>query len=112
MAVALHKGSCQCGAVTFEVEVDLSATKTCNCSRCQRLGAVWGYTGLDKLRIISGEEKLTTYTFNRHKGRHMFCRTCGIEPFALGSIAVVNANCLENVNPRDLPSVHVDGRAT
>jgi hypothetical protein len=62
--------------------------------------------------MLAGEENLTTYTFNRHKGRHMFCRTCGIEPFALGSIAVINANCLDGVDPRSLNSEHVDGRAT
>ena len=105
-------GSCQCGAVTFEVDLDLETTRTCNCSRCQRLGAVWGYTTADKLNILSGESELTTYTFNRHVGRHMFCRTCGIEPCAVGSIAVVNANCLDGVDPRALNPEHADGRST
>jgi len=111
MGENLYRGSCQCGAVTFEAELDLAVTRTCNCSRCQRLGAVWGYTSLDKLRILSGEDNLTTFTFNRHQGRHMFCRTCGIEPFAMGSIAVVNANCLDGVDPRSLSPEHADGRS-
>jgi hypothetical protein len=106
-----HTGSCQCGAVTFEAEVDLDKTRTCNCSRCQRLGAVWGYTSLEKLKILSGEENLATFTFNRHVGKHRFCKTCGIEPFATGTIAVINANCLDGVNPRELNSVHADGRS-
>jgi len=111
MAEQLYRGSCQCGEVTFEAEVDLGVTRTCNCSRCQRLGAVWGYTSLDKLRILSGEGQLTVFTFNRHQGRHMFCKVCGVEGFALGSIAVVNANCLDGVDPRALTPVHADGRA-
>jgi hypothetical protein len=112
MSEQLYTGSCQCGAVRFETEVNLDKTTTCNCSRCQRLGAVWAYTAVEKLRILAGEENLTTYTFNRHKGRHMFCKTCGIEAFALGSIAVVNANCLDGVDPRSLKSERADGRAT
>lgn len=106
-----YTGSCQCGAVTFEVEVDLDKTRTCNCSRCQRLGAVWGYTATDKLKILSGEDALTTFTFNRHKGQHRFCSICGIQPFAVGSIAVINANCLDDVDPRALKPEHVDGRS-
>ncbi|HVY24675.1 MAG TPA: GFA family protein [Steroidobacteraceae bacterium] len=106
-----YTGSCQCGAVKFEVDVDLDTTRTCNCSRCQRLGAVWGYTSLDKLKILSGEENLTTFTFNRHVGKHRFCKTCGIQCFATGSIAVVNANCLDGIDPRALKPVHADGRS-
>lgn len=111
MAERRYTGSCQCGAVTFEVDVDLDTTRTCNCSRCQRLGAVWGYTSLDKLNVLSGEDVLTTFTFNRHKGRHRFCSICGIQPFAVGSIAVINANCLDDVDPRALTPEHADGRA-
>ena len=112
MSEQLYTGSCQCGAVAIEVLLDLEKTRTCNCSRCQRLGAVWGYTTLDKLKILKGEDQLTTFTFNRHKGQHKFCKRCGIEPFALGSIAVVNANCLDGIDPRALMSEHVDGRST
>jgi hypothetical protein len=111
MSERLYTGSCQCGAVKFETEVDLDKTRTCNCSRCQRLGAVWGYTSLEKLRIVTGEANLTTYTFNRHKGRHMFCKTCGIEAFAIGSIAVINVNCLDGIDPRKLTPEHADGRS-
>ncbi len=52
MAERLYTGACQCGAVAIEVTVDLDKTRTCNCSRCQRLGAVWGYTTLDKLKVL------------------------------------------------------------
>jgi len=72
---------------------------------------VWGYTAIDKLKITAGEDNLTVYTFNRHMGRHMFCKTCGIEGFALGTIAVVNVNCLDDVDPRALSSEHADGRS-
>ena len=111
MAEQRYSGSCQCGGVKFEVDVNLAVTRTCNCSRCQRLGAVWAYTEIDKLRILTGQDLLTTYTFNQHRGRHMFCKVCGIKGFAVGSIAVINANCLDGVDPRALTPEHADGAA-
>ena len=109
MSERRYTGSCQCKAVTFEVQIDLELTRTCNCSRCQRLGAIWGYTSLEKLKVLTGEESLTTFTFNRHRGKHRFCKVCGIEPFAVGSIAVINANCLDGT--RALKPEHADGRS-
>ena len=34
----LHKGSCHCGKVAFEVETDLDQVVSCNCSHCRRKG--------------------------------------------------------------------------
>lgn len=63
-------------------------------------GAVWGYTSAEKLRVLKREDQLTTFTFNRHRGQHKFCKVCGIQPFAVGSIAVINVNCLEGIDPK------------
>lgn len=32
----MHKGSCLCGAVTFEIEGDLRAPDACHCSKCRK----------------------------------------------------------------------------
>lgn len=32
----MHKGSCLCGAVKFEVEGSLSAVEGCHCSMCRK----------------------------------------------------------------------------
>jgi hypothetical protein len=117
MATQHYVGSCHCGAVAFEADVDLDRTITCNCSRCQRLGAVLAFAPRAALAIKSGEDALTEYTFNRHKIRHFFCKTCGIEPFAFADApdgspgAAVNVNCLDGVNPRGLTSHAFDGRS-
>jgi len=112
-----YTGSCQCGAVSYEVEADLSNTITCNCSRCQRLGLVLAFAPRDKFEPKSGEDNLTEYLFNRKQVRHLFCKTCGVESFAYGQmpdgspVAAINVNCLEGVDPRALESSHVDGRS-
>ena len=84
MSVEHHTGSCQCGAVAYEVDVDISAPIVCNCSRCRRLGSVLAFAPRDAFRLLRGEDALTEYTFNRQVIRHRFCRVCGIEPFAYG----------------------------
>ncbi|MFZ1244960.1 MAG: GFA family protein, partial [Azonexus sp.] len=36
----IYKGSCHCGKVAFEVEGELTNLMDCNCSICQRKGAL------------------------------------------------------------------------
>lgn len=117
MTAAHYEGGCQCGAVSYEVDVDIENTVTCNCSRCQRMGFVLAFAPRENFRLRSGEESLTEYLFNKRAIRHLFCRTCGIESFAEGqtadgtAIVAVNVNCLGGVDPRALKSQHVDGRS-
>jgi hypothetical protein len=116
MPVQHYHGGCQCGAVQYEVDVDLDNTVTCNCSRCQKLGSVLAFTPRDKFTLQSGEEKLTEYLFNKQAIRHLFCSICGIESFAYGAMpdgtpmAAINANCLDGIAPRELKSHHYDGK--
>jgi hypothetical protein len=117
MSEASYHGSCQCQAVTFDATLDLDHTVTCNCSRCQRLGAVLSFTPAEKFRLCTGAEGLNEYRFNTKKIGHQFCKVCGIEPFAYGAssdgapIVAVNVNCLDGVDPRALASTRYDGRS-
>lgn len=110
-----YEGGCQCGAVSYEVDVDIDASITCNCSRCQRMGFVLAFAPRDAFTLKSGEDNLTEYRFNKQAIQHLFCSTCGVESFAYGSmpdgspVAAINVNCLADVNPRELSPQHVDG---
>ena len=112
-----YHGSCQCGAVQFEVTIDLEHSITCNCSRCQRLGSVLAFTPASNFELKRGQDAVTEYLFNKQTIHHLFCKTCGIESFARATgkdgiaMVAVNANCLDGVEPRKLPSQHVDGRS-
>lgn len=109
-----YSGGCQCGAVTYEVEADLDQTFTCNCSRCQRIGAVLTFVPTDQFRLVN-DGPVTEYLFHKMIVHHRFCPTCGVESYALGrgpdgmDMVAVNVNCLENVNPRALKSHHING---
>lgn len=117
MAVSRYQGGCQCGEVSYEVDIDLERTITCNCSRCQRMGFVLAFSPVQSFQLRSGENSLSEYLFNKKEIRHLFCRTCGVESFAYGKmpdgspIVAINVNCLEGVEPRKLNSQHVDGRS-
>lgn len=117
MSTSHYEGSCQCGAVSYEVDVDLDSTITCNCSRCQRMGFVLAFAPLSNFQLRSGADNLSEYLFNTKAIQHLFCKTCGVESFAYGkgpdgtSTVAVNANCLSGVEPRELKSQHVDGRS-
>ncbi|WKB51814.1 GFA family protein [Eleftheria terrae] len=116
-----YQGSCHCGAVRFEVDLDLSAgTGRCNCSFCSK-ARWWGaITRPDDFRLLAGEAELGDYHFGSHSAHHLFCRQCGVRPFGRGDIAEiggpyvsVNVACLDEVSPADLAAVPVktmDGR--
>jgi hypothetical protein len=112
----MHKGSCHCGAVTFEVETDLEQVLECNCSHCRRKGFLLTFTPRGALTITSGEDNLATYTFNTHTIQHRFCKTCGVQPFGEGKApsgadtAAINVRCLETVDLAQITPVPVNGR--
>lgn len=112
-----YSGSCQCGAVTFDVALDLSSTAVCNCSRCVRLGWIMSFTPATSFDLQSGADRLNQYTFNREVIHHQFCRVCGIEPFARAKgpdgreMVAVNVRCLEGVDVDSLTPRKVDGKS-
>ena len=117
MSVEHYTGSCQCGAVAYEVDVDISEPIACNCSRCRRLGSLLAFAPRSAFTLLKGEGATTDYQFNKHAIHHLFCTTCGIESYAVGTgpggaeMVAVNVNCLDDVDPRALTYKFVDGAA-
>lgn len=74
----MHRGSCLCGAVSFEVEGELAPPDACHCSQCRKQsGHFWASTNVprDKLRI-KGEDHVTWFQ-SSDKARRGFCSGCG-----------------------------------
>jgi centromere protein V len=75
-------GGCHCGAVRFEVLApDAIEAKECNCSICAKSGYLHYHVEKDQFRLLSGADKITTYTFNTGTAQHHFCSVCGIKSF-------------------------------
>lgn len=113
-----YKGSCHCGRIAFEVEGDeIAQVIDCNCSICSRKGSLMWFVPRDKLRLLTPEEELSTYTFGPHTIQHRFCSTCGMHPFGEGTdpsgnrMAAINVRCLEGFDFSALPVKHFDGRS-
>jgi hypothetical protein len=78
-----YQGSCHCGAVRFECELDLAqGTSKCNCSICAKGRFSKAIAkGEHALRLLAGKDMLSEYTFGRDVIRHYFCSRCGIKTF-------------------------------
>jgi hypothetical protein len=113
--MTLHKGSCHCGKVAFEVETDLSQVIECNCSICRKRGYMLTFAPREALKV-SGEDNLSTYTFNTHTIRHRFCANCGTATFGEGrkpdgeEMIAINVRCLEAVELSDLKPIPFNGK--
>ena len=51
---------------------------------CGRSGTLLAFVPDAKFTLEQGEASLTTYKFNKHVIDHVFCKVCGIKPFARG----------------------------
>lgn len=112
-----YTGSCHCGAVKYDVDLELGKVISCNCSMCGRSGTLLAFVPPAQFTLRAGEDQLTTYHFNRHMIDHLFCKVCGIKPFARGKkpdggeMIAVNARCLEGVDVSTLEIQQVDGKS-
>lgn len=78
MEQAMHKGSCLCGAVSFEVASPLRPPDACHCPQCRKQsGHFWASTGVSRAALtILGADNLTWFR-SSEKARRGFCSTCG-----------------------------------
>ena len=59
------RGSCLCGSVAYEVADEITKSHNCHCTRCRKARgaahATNGFTAMDGVRYIRGEDTLRTY---------------------------------------------------
>ena len=114
-----YSGSCHCGAIKFEADLDLAQSSyRCNCSICRRTRFWPAVATPEHFRLLAGASELTEYRFGSRKNLHFFCRCCGVRPFGvgtetpIGTMYGVNIGCLAGVTEEELariPITYVDG---
>lgn len=80
----IHRGSCLCQTITYEINGDLTDVLNCHCSMCRKLHASAFRTRAkiktENLTICTGQDAMTFYesSAGEHKG---FCKHCGSSLF-------------------------------
>ena len=109
------RGSCHCGAISFEVERAPEWLTECNCSICRRIGARWAHFERNEVELsvptggtiayVQGDRTLELHT----------CKTCGCTPYWLGlepaasTRMAVNFRMCEPAEIADIRVRHFDG---
>jgi hypothetical protein len=110
-------GGCHCGRVRYEVETDLATVISCNCSICTKKGLLLTFVPAPQFSLLSGEDRLVDYQFNKHVIHHLSCAACGVESFARGrapdgaEMVAINARCLDGIELAELTLTPFDGRS-
>jgi hypothetical protein len=116
-----YRGSCHCGAVRFESDVDLAeGTSRCNCSICSKARFWKAIVKAADFRLLDGRDVLREYLFGSHTIHHFFCGRCGVKVFGRGDVEAlggefyaINVAALDDVTPEELGKIPIsfeDGR--
>jgi len=109
-----HKGGCHCKKVRFEVQCSKDLLiYNCNCTICHMKHNIHFVVPARNFKLISGAEELTTYTFNSHQAKHMFCSFCGVQSFYVPRSNQngygINPDCLDSGTVASVKVVNFDG---
>ncbi len=116
--VQTHGGSCHCGAVRFEAELDVTkGPSRCNCTVCTKIAPTGAVMKPEAFRLLAGEDSLSIYEWGPKMSQRFFCKHCGVHVFGRGHLDVlggdfvsINLNCVDDLDLTALPIVYWDGR--
>lgn len=108
-----YRGSCHCGSVRSEADLELDHVRVCDCSMCRKRGGLLHRVDDSRFRLHTPLRELSLYQWNTMTARDYFCPVCGSQPFRRPRTAPeswsVNVRCLDGVDVESLRVEHVRG---
>jgi hypothetical protein len=92
MSLQTYTGSCHCGEIRFEAELDLDeGSNRCNCSYCAKVRAWFAFAkGATRFRLLHGagvaEYRWTPPGEPEPHLTFTFCKHCGVRAFGRGEL--------------------------
>ena len=111
MAKKTYRGSCHCGRLRFEADLDLAAgTGKCNCSYCWKVRAWTIGIKPEAFRLLSDTASAGEYGFRENsENHHVFCKNCGVRIYTYGHVeqiggdyVAVALSALDDLSPEEL----------
>lgn len=73
----MFETECHCGNLRLRVNRRPGSITRCNCSICDRLGALWAYYDAADVDILRGERPEATYAWGEKTMLYHRCGECG-----------------------------------
>src|SRR6185503_1691307 len=103
-----HAGGCHCGKVRYEMTAEIGKAMSCNCSICTKSGSLLAFIPASQFKLLSGQDEMIDYQFNKHVIHHMVCPDCGIKSFARAAapdgtaMVAINMRCVDGIDLKTL----------
>jgi hypothetical protein len=121
MTLKTYHGSCHCGAIRYEADIDLDqGTGKCNCTYCLKTRAWTTFVKPDAFRILSGEQDAVAYHKHDQAPVKFHCPICGVHTHSRGDADYMGGpfvgifvTTLDDATPAELAAAPVrysDGR--
>ena len=86
----MHKGSCLCGSITYQIDGELGDFGHCHCKSCRKAsGSGSGANvGVERSRLRLSDKRATAKEFESSAGKfRLFCSDCGSPIYAYLSVS-------------------------
>jgi hypothetical protein len=115
MATKTYHGSCHCGQVRYEADIDLAkGTGKCNCTFCAKARAWATHITPNAFRLLSGKDALIGYHKHSEAPVKFSCKNCAVRTHGTGNAewmggeyVSVFVNTLDDADPDELASAPV-----
>lgn len=79
------------------------------CSICSRAGWLLAFVPDAQFKLLTGDDQIRDYQFDKKNTHHWFCTTCGVRSFSRGKnrkgegTAAINLRCIPDFDFASLP---------